>query len=150
MNARVEPVTAARADDWCRLRTALWSGRGDGHHRREIERFFAGELAEPAAVFLAWVDGAAIGLVELSIRAYAEGCYHPRPAYVEGIYVEPAHRGAGVAQQLLTAADAWARARGCRELASDSAPDNAASGAMHTRAGFRDIGLVRCWAKRLD
>lgn len=150
MSVSINEVTGGDAADWLQLRAALWPDHDEAEHRAEVASFFAGRLAEPMAVWLARnATGEAVGFVELSIRAHAEGCDRPNPAYVEGIYVVPEHRRSGVGHQLLTAADAWARARGCVEIASDTAPENTASGGLHRAAGYRDIGLVRCWAKRL-
>ena len=66
------------------MRQALWPSPAR-EHAREIERYFAGTLREPIEVFLAFDEqGQAIGLIELSIRAYAEGCATDRVAFVEG------------------------------------------------------------------
>lgn len=151
MKVTIAPVSPAVSEDWCRLRQAFWSSRTEDEHRRVIADFLVGRIREPAAVFLAQSEsGVWIGLLELSIRAYAEGCRDSHPAYVEGIYVVPEFRRAGVATQLLAEAERWSRSRGCTEIASDSAPDNRSSGGLHAKAGFRDVGLVRCWAKRLE
>jgi aminoglycoside 6'-N-acetyltransferase I len=144
-------VTPADTADWVRLRSALWPHHDETHHSRDAADFFAGRSAEPAAVFLARnANGVAIGLVELSIRAFAEGCESRGVGYIEGIYVTPDARRQGVGRALLAAAGIWARGRGCAEIASDTAPENEASSALHATAGYRDIGLVRCWARRLD
>ena len=56
------------------MRQALWPSPAR-EHESEIERYFAGELREPVEVLIAFDEtGEAIGLIELSIRAYAEGC----------------------------------------------------------------------------
>src|SRR5207244_3391878 len=80
---------------------------------------------EPLAVLLA-EDGARgrVGLAELSIRPYAEGCQGDRVAYLEGWFVVPGARGRGVGRALIAAAEDWGRAQGCREFASDAEPDN--------------------------
>ena len=150
MNVKIEAVSASISEDWFRMRCALWPDHGREGHRQEISDFIAGRATEPAAVFLASSDeGSFVGLIELSIRAYAEGCEQENPAYVEGIYVTPTHRRQGIARQLLGAAEDWARMSGCSEIASDSLPDNAPSAVLHTAAGFRDAGLVQCWIKPL-
>lgn len=74
-------------------------------HAGEIERYFAGTLREPVEVLIAFDErAAAIGFIELSIRAYAEGCVTDRVAFVEGWYVEPMARGNGVGAALIRAA----------------------------------------------
>jgi len=109
------------------MRERLWPSH-PGEHAREIERYFAGELREPIEVLLAFDDaGSAIGFIELSIRAYAEGCITDHVAFIEGWYVEPNERGKGVGAALIRAAEAWARSQGCTELASDTQIDNVAS-----------------------
>lgn len=151
MKVKIEAVSSSSSEDWYRLRCALWPEHGEGEHRREIEEFIAGRATEPAAVLLARSkEGNLVGLIELSIRAYAEGCEQANPAYVEGVDVESAHRRNGIAGQLLKAAEEWARQNGCTEIASDSLPVNSASSELHKESGFRDAGLIQCWIKPLE
>ena len=93
--------------------------------------------------------GRAVGFAELSIRPYAEGCDTDRVAYLEGLFVVPDARGTGVGRALVDATEAWGRAQGCTELASDTEHDNTASTAAHLALGFADVGLVRCFRKAL-
>src|SRR6266705_2727095 len=95
ITVRTAKTTDAAA--WLQLRHALWPERLEAEHREEIERFFAGHLREPLAVLLAEDGpGCPVGLAELSIRAYAEGCRSDRVAYLEGWFVVPKARGRGV------------------------------------------------------
>ncbi len=89
------------------------------------------------------------GFVELSLRAYAEGCQSDNVAYVEGWYVVPEARGRGVGRALIEAAEGWARRQGCTELGSDAQLDNAASAAAHRALGFSEVGQIRCFRKPL-
>ncbi len=93
--------------------------------------------------------GRPIGFVELSLRAYAEGCQSDNVAYVEGWYVTPEARGRGVGRALIEAAEDWARGQGCTELASDAELGNAASAAAHEALGFSEVGQIRCFRKVL-
>src|SRR5438093_13089120 len=121
----VRPATPSDAAAWLELRYALWPDGSQAEHREAIDRFFAGDAQEPVAVLLA-EDGAGgpVGLAELSIRPYAEGCQGDRVAYREGWFVVPGARGRGDGRALLGAAEDWGRAQGCREFASDAEPDN--------------------------
>jgi len=146
----VRPAQPRDAPAWLQLRHALWPEDSAAEHREEIDRFFAGAAREPLAVLLAEDGtGCPVGLAELSIRAYAEGCSSDRVAYVEGWFVVPQARGHGVGRALIAAAEEWGRAQGCRELASDAEPDNAVSAAAHRALGFSEVGLVRCFRKEL-
>lgn len=133
------------------MRRELWPGGSESDHAEEIRRYFAGEAREPQAVLLA-VDasGDPVGFAELSIRSYAEGCESDRVAYLEGWFVAEGVRRRGVGRALVAAAEAWGRAQGCVEFASDTEPENATSAAAHLALGFEDAGLVRCFVKRID
>jgi len=146
----VRPATRSDAAAWLELRHALWPDGSKAEHRAAIDRFLAGEAQEPLAVLLA-EDGAGrpVGLAELSIRPYAEGCQGDRVAYLEGWFVVPGARGCGVGRALIAAAEGWGRSQGCREFASDAEPDNDVSAAAHHAVGFVEVGLVRCFRKEL-
>lgn len=131
------------------MRQALWPAPAR-EHAGEIERYFAGALREPLEVLIAFDErGEAVGIVELSIRAYAEGCVTDRVAFVEGWFVEPTARRKGVGAALIRAAEEWARSRGCPELASDTEAENASSAAAHLAVGFTETATVRCFRKSL-
>src|SRR2546422_4046565 len=101
----VRPAQPRDAAAWLQLRRALWPEGSEAEHREDIDRFFAGDAREPLAVLLA-EDGAGcpVGLAELSIRAYAEGCGSNRVAYLEGWFVVPKARRSGVGRALIVAA----------------------------------------------
>lgn len=146
----VRAVTPADAAAWLSLRHALWPDSSAGEHWDEIEKFLAGQSREPLAVLLAFDEGGrAIGLAELSIRSYAEGCTTDRVAYLEGWYVEPHARGQGVGGTLIQAAEQWARGEGCTEFASDSSVDNDIGAAAHRALGFTEVEVIRCFRKDL-
>ncbi len=153
MNRRVT-VRAAGPDDsvaWLQLRQALWPEGSEAEHREEMDRFFAGEFPrDPWAVFLAEAeDGCVVGLAELSLRPYAEGCRTSPVAYLEGWFVLPEARRNGVGRALVAAAERWGRSQGCAEFASDTSVDNQVSAAAHRSLGFADLGTVRCFRKEL-
>ena len=128
----------------------MWPEGSASEHASEIDQFFGGTLKNPLEVLLA-VDeaGNTVGFAELSIRNYAEECETDRVAYLEGWYVEAAWRRRGVGKALVTAAEAWARARGCTEFASDALLDNKTSEAAHLALGFEETAQIRCFKKNL-
>lgn len=150
-------IRAIREDDaadWLRMRCLLWPDGSTREHRDEIATFFAGTFPRgPWSVLLAERanngESDAVGFAEVSIRTYAEGCTSHRIGYLEGWFVDDAHRARGVGRALVAAAEQWARDRDCVEFASDTEPDNEASCAAHRALGFTDAGLVRCFHKKL-
>jgi len=119
--AVIRPVALADADAWEQLRCDLWpEGRAD--HAPEIASFFAGKLAEPAAVLVAEDPvGKLVGFAELSIRTDLPPLLGSRVGYVEGLYVVPDARGRSVARSLLRVSRDWARQQQCTAFASDRA-----------------------------
>jgi aminoglycoside 6'-N-acetyltransferase I len=129
------------------MREALWPSPAR-RHAGAIDRYFAGTLREPLEVLAAFDErGTAVGFIELSIRAYAEGCATDRVAFVEGWYVEPSARMNGIGASLIRAAEEWARSQGCTELGSDAEVENVSSAAAHLAVGFTETGVVRCFKK---
>ena len=131
------------------FRAELWPEDSEAGHFREVRRFFEGSTPELLAILIAEDAGRAVGFADLSIRPWAEGCVTNRVAYLEGWFVVAEARGRGAGRALVAAAGEWARAQGCRELASDTQPDNDGSAAAHRALGFTDVGLVRCFRKDL-
>ena len=145
----IHPIQLADKTDWQRMRTAMWPDTDD-EHGAIIELFFAGELFDPLAVLLARDDtNAPLGFIELNIRNYAEDCWTNNVGYIEGWYVEPHARLRGVGRALFVAAEAWARAQGCTEMASDTWPENEASLAAHLALGYQETARLICFKKDL-
>lgn len=86
--------------------------------------------------------------VDGRVRGYAyAGRYHARPGYrwtlENSVYVEAGAAGQGIGGRLLGALLDRAEAAGCRQMVAligDSG--NAASIALHRRAGFRHVGTL--------
>ena len=107
------------------------------------------EIAEMTRRFRALADGGFpyfVATVEGKVIGYAyAGPYRPRPAYrftlENSVYLDPASQRRGIGTALLTELIAQSEARGYRQMIAvigDSA--NAASVALHARAGFAMIG----------
>ena len=117
----------------------------------EFERELADSLHEPFIGFLAFTDeGEPAGMIDATIRNYAEGAPNLRAAYVEDLWVEPEYRRAGVACELLAAVEQWARSQGLDWLGSDALLDNGVSHAWHSAVGFAEIERLVVFGKPLD
>ncbi|HWN46542.1 MAG TPA: aminoglycoside 6'-N-acetyltransferase, partial [Steroidobacteraceae bacterium] len=91
-----------------------------------------------------------IGFIEGSIRSdYVNGTETSPVGFVEGVYVAPPMRRQGVARRLYDAIGDWAKARGCRELASDALLDNESSQRAHRALGFQETERVVYFTKKL-
>src|SRR5262249_36503294 len=122
---QVRPVYRPDRDEWVRMRTALWPDES-GEHGDDGRAFFGtgpfrwSESSRPWKVFVAErLTGGLCGFVEASIRPFADGCTTGPVGYVEGWFVDPDVRLQGVGRRLVKAAEEWAAAHGCREMASD-------------------------------
>lgn len=151
----IRSVQPSDAAEWLRMRMALWPDAAPEKESGEIVHF----LAAPApstlptlhAVFVCpRPDAGLCGFVEVSIRPYADGCETSDVGYLEGWYVDPDSRGQGVGRALVLAAEAWARAQGCREMASDAELANTASQTAHRRLGYAETGRVVQYCKPLS
>ncbi len=148
---RVRAVQREDIAEWMLMRQALWPEDSVAAHRAEIDEMLGGDsrFAEQESILAEGPAQEIIGFAEVSVRPYAEGCTSPRVAYLEGWFVQEGQRGRGVGRALIEAAEAWGRAQGCSEFASDADPDNTVSLHAHGALGFQDMGLVRCFRKEL-
>lgn len=137
----IRTLELATLPAWQALRRQLWPHHDDAAHRADGEHILA---SRHLTSFLALDDdGQALGFADAAVRQdYVNGCDGSPAAFLEGIFVEPAHRQAGVARQLVAAVRAWGLERGCAELASDAPLDNLASQSMHARLGFEETERV--------
>jgi aminoglycoside 6'-N-acetyltransferase I len=143
-------VRPYRADDfpaWARLRQELWPEVDENETRRDLQTFLA--APERYEILVAESDGVVVGIIELSIRNYAEGCVTDAVGYVEGWYVAPQARRSGVGSQLVAAGEAWARSKGCSEMASDAELPNTSSQQAHSRLGYVEVCRNVCYRKDL-
>lgn len=148
MHVTVRPLSPADQPIWAILRRKLWPECADARNRHEMASILA-DSANQAVMFAVDEDGGVLGFVETSIHPHALGCDATRVGYVEGWYVEPEARRRGVGRALLSAAEDWARAQGCAEMASDCHDHNQISFAAHLASGYESAGKLIHFRKRL-
>jgi aminoglycoside 6'-N-acetyltransferase I len=145
---RVRAVEPQDHAAWLLMRIALWPETERQRQRQEMAMMLSD--AGRYAVFVCETpDGELIGFAEASLREWAEGCLSSPVAYLEGWYVAPDFRRRGAGRALLSACEAWARSRGCSEIASDTGIDNRVSEAAHLSMGFEVAGRVLALRKNL-
>ncbi|HET6574089.1 MAG TPA: GNAT family N-acetyltransferase [Fimbriiglobus sp.] len=154
---QVRPVYRPDRAEWVRMRTALWPDDGGAGHGDDVDAFFATGTFRSSESLLPWKvlvaerpAGGLCGFVEASIRPFAEDCTTRPVGYVEGWFVDPDMRRRGVGRKLVKAAEEWAAAHGCREVASDALLENAVSHEAHKALGFEESGRLVHFRKRLD
>src|SRR5688572_32765024 len=146
---KIERCSSLDQPGWLDFRLALWPDAGADDHRA----YMAISLAQPERFLQLMMYDAQrqpLGFIEGSIRGdYVNGTETSPVGFVEGVYVAPARRRQGLARQLFAAIGDWARARGCRELASDALLENEASQRAHVALGFKETERVVYFAKKL-
>ncbi len=107
---------------------------------RAYNRRFTERDVRKLCVFVRAPDGAIVGgLSGMTYWQYLEVSY---------LWVSEAHRGAGYATQLMTAAEKEARARGCRHSMVDTFGFQALG--FYVRMGYQEFGRLHGFAGKYD
>lgn len=147
---RIRAVEPGRdAAHWGAMRAALWPDDAGVDGADDLAA--AVRPADDTCVLLAIdPDGTPAGFVEARLRRdYVNGTTTSPVSFLEAWYVAPAWRGHGVGRMLVAGVEAWARGRGCSELASDALLGNIPAHAAHRGCGFVETGRVVYFLKRL-
>ena len=112
--------------------------------RQRAERLYAAQLASPGEViFLAEIEGAAVGILRCMAAQGAPLLLPERYGYISSVYVRPSARRRGVLRVLLAAAERWCLDRGLDELRLHNAAENAVANATWAAFGFEPVELLR-------
>ncbi|ENT4450416.1 cryptic aminoglycoside N-acetyltransferase AAC(6')-Iy/Iaa [Salmonella enterica] len=143
---KIRQMNKTDLEYWRELRKKLWPTHPDDAHLADGEEILQ---ADHLASFLAIDDGVAMGFADASIRYdYVNGCDSSPVAFIEGIFVLPSCRQRGIAKQLIAAVQQWGVNKGCREMASDTSPENTISQKVHQALGFEETERVIFYRKR--
>ena len=143
-------LRALREEDeteWLRMRQALWSDSKTASLMEEMREIKTD--ARQAVFVLERPAGRLGGFVEAALRPWAEGCNTHPVGYIEGWYVDSDLRKQGAGRALVQAAEAWARAKGCTEMASDCELENTTSLQAHLRLGYSETLRIIQFRKSL-
>jgi aminoglycoside 6'-N-acetyltransferase I len=152
-NSEVRLATPSDERGLAMMRAALWPETSSEDHAKELAAILgagnSGGLSN--AVFVAQDERKTlIGFVEVGLRSHADGCDPAQPVgFVEGWYVNDERRNQGVGRELMRAAEKWARAKGCREMASDALIENEESQRAHEALGFKVVDRCVHFRKEL-
>ena len=149
-------IRLAQREDWTQLaemRALLWPDASAREHLQELEAGLStsGQPDFPVVALVSEDEhGALTGFLEVGLRSHADGCDPKHPVgFVEGWFVFEGHRGKGVGGKLMCAAEEWARAHGCIEMASDALIDNVESESAHKALGFEVVDRCIHFRKNL-
>jgi len=94
-----------------------------------------------ATVFVARLGAEIVGMLALATFAIPTG----RRAWIEDVVVDPAHRGKGIASQLVGAALRLAAESGCRTVDLTSRPSRVDANRLYEQLGFirRETNVYR-------
>lgn len=103
-----------------------------------------------AAFFLAYAEEMPVGFAQCQLRHdYVEGTESSPVGYLEGIYVAEEYLKHGIARELLSVCETWAKGKGCAEFASDCELENTQSLQFHLNVGFEEANRIICFTKKL-
>ena len=147
----IRPVEVSDSKEWQRLRVALYSDPDplEITHWFETRANGGTPLVGEEVIVADRGNGQLAGFVEVGSRNYAEGCVSSPVAYLEGWYVDPEFRRAGLGTRLFEAAEAWARQNGYTEMGSDAEFGNSISEQAHASLGFTEVERQICFRKSL-
>jgi aminoglycoside 6'-N-acetyltransferase I len=141
---QVRPALPTDLEAVTQLAVALWPDAPEEEHREHAAAILAG--APPSTlplvllVAVAADGGDVVGFIEVGLRSHADGCDPRHPVgFIEGWCVRPEVQRRSVGRALMTAAEAWARSQGARELASDTWIDEEPSQRAHAALGFEVV-----------
>ena len=144
----VRRATVEDHAEWLRMRSTLWPDCPLGDHHSEMQEQLD-DTARNAVFVVERGAGQLGGFLEASLRPYVEDCHTSPVGYIEGWYVDADLRQQGLGGELVKAAEQWASAQGCREMASDCELDNDVSLKSHLALGYAETGRLIHFRKSL-
>lgn len=140
-NWNIRTLRESDLSEWLRLRKLLWDETVEDDHREEMLDII--EHPDSQCVLVADNrNGSLVGFLEVSIRPFVEDCETDHVGYLEGWFVEEAHRRNGVGGELVRQAEIWARKKGCTEIASDAEIGNELSLHAHASLGYKETSRL--------
>jgi len=143
----MEPISVHNLKPVAQMMLELWP---DSSLEEELESCKGILNSKDEACYLLKNDEVYVAFIHVTLRHdYVEGAETSPVGYIEGIYVREAYRHLGLGRQLIIAAEDWAKQKGCKQLASDTALDQTASIEFHKRSGFSEVNRIVCFIKEL-
>jgi len=147
MSYTIRTATDEDKPEWLRMRQGLWPDAPMDYLEYDLDEI----LGDPEQIIFvaSRADGSLAAFVEASLRDHAEACETSPVGYIEAWYVDEHVRGQKLGKEMIRVAEAWAREKGCQEMASDTWLDNEASIAAHLKMGYYEAERLVHFVKRL-
>lgn len=134
-------------EEYFDMARALFPDYSVGQLRKDLQHITSSGKHQ---AFLAMEDGQPSGFVNVSVRRdYVEGATTSPVGYLEALYVKPGYRKRGVGCKLARTAEAWALARGCAQMGSDTWESHKDGISFHHKMGFRQEDILVHFIKDL-
>ena len=133
---------------WSEVRAQLWPIQNPKEHLRELE------IITKLMTYVGWVafsnEDKPLGLVEASLRPFANGCKDSPTVFLEGIWVNPGSQIQGTGSKLLKEVEAWAKKNHIYEMGSDVDLSNIKSQRIHNFWGFKETQKVIYYRREIN
>lgn len=143
-------ATADDGPDLVALLGAQLAEHGIDLAQDRLTRAIAGALESPmtrGAFLVARLNGRPVAVAYLSFVWSVE--HGGRSAWLDELYVTPAHRDRGIGRRLLHAAVDLAREQGCAAIDLEVETDHTRAARLYAREGFRAHTRAR-WVRKLS
>ena len=145
--ATLRPVTEADCDKASSLLERFFAEEGFQASPEQIRaRLLAMLEDEGSAVFLAWLDGGAVGVAAVTT---SQGIELGLSAELEDLYVLPEARDRGAGSALIQAVKDWCRGQGCTLVSIVVTPEGQAAHNLleyYRARGFEETGRAILFA----
>jgi aminoglycoside 6'-N-acetyltransferase I len=146
MEVKIRRVLPEDKSEWFRMRKGIWPEAPDEYLNFDMDEIL---VNDDYFVIFACDGDKPIGLTEVQIRDYGEGCETSPVGYIEGWFVQEEYRGRGIVGVMTQAAENWVSEKGCTEMASDTWLDNEPSIRAHLKMGYYEAERLVHFVKQL-
>lgn len=133
-------------DDWVNARTLLWPKHNTEYHAKEV----VSSLNNSSNLnLMARVNNQFVGILEASIRPYANGCQNTPVVFLEGVWVRKEFRQHSIGMKLIEFLENWAIDNNFSEICSDTDIENKIAQTAHIKWGFNKTETVVYFRKEI-
>ena len=147
-NINLRPMTRPDAAGVAALRGELGYPTTEETVAAGLTRIREAEQLQPAELFVAQAsDGNVVGWVHVCIPI---DLVATEEAQIWGLVVASSRHGQGIGRSLMTAAEAWARDHGCREMRLRSGAHRTEAHAFYEHLGYQVVKQQMVLSRKID